>query len=86
MRRSRRLTEEDVDAHEGDGGLLSGEIGGTGNRASDGNDELAHAHADGAHEKQISSAHGLNEVEAGEGGRDVDAATYGVSDHHSRVR
>jgi len=35
-------------------------------------DELADAHADGAHKEQVAAAELLNEVETGEGGRDID--------------
>lgn len=58
--------EEDVNAHESDGGLLRGQIACTCRSAHDGHDELAHAHAHGAHEEEVAPAHFLDEVEAGE--------------------
>jgi hypothetical protein len=45
-----QLTEEDVDAHESDGGLLRCEVGNASYRPGDGYDELADGHADGSHE------------------------------------
>ena len=77
-----RGEEEDVDADEGDGGLLGGLVvddddavgvlaGGGG--AEDGNEELRDAHADGAPEEDGAAAPFLDGIEAGEGGADVDA-------------
>lgn len=65
--------EEDVDADESDGGLLSGEvldvddsIGGLacGNGTNNGNDELRDAHADGAPEEKRTTSPFVNEVHA----------------------
>jgi hypothetical protein len=79
--------EEDVDADEGDGGALGGEVEGEG-EASDGvlagvdgaeggNDELRDAHPDGAGEEEGAAAEFVDGVEAGDGGADV----YGGGDH-----
>jgi len=62
--------EEDVHAHEGDEDLVGDERAGRG--ADDGDDELAHAHADGAEEEERAPAPLLDHVEAGKGGEDVD--------------
>ena len=69
-----RLTEEDVDAHERDGGLLGCNIGRAGYRSSDRHDKLADTHADGSHKQQVSAAHLLNEIETWKCGCHVDAA------------
>lgn len=64
--------EEDVDAHKCDGCALGGEIGGSGDGTSDGNDELADTHANGTHEEQITATELLDQPETGEGGGDID--------------
>jgi len=61
------LTEEDVDAHERDGGLLRWEVGDTGNRSGDGYNELADGHADGSHEQKVATAHGLDKIQSRKG-------------------
>lgn len=73
----RAREEEDVDAHEGDHGALGGWVLGADDGARDGDDELAHGHADGAEEEEVASAPGFDEVESGEGGGYVD----GGGDH-----
>ena len=70
----RSLTEEDVDAHESDGGLLCWKVGGSGHGPCDGYDELADGHPGGSHQEEIATAHFLDEVEAREGRDDVDTA------------
>ena len=64
--------EEDVEADEGDDDLV-GDLG-LGGDADDGDDELTDAHADGAEEQQRPATPLLDEVQAGEGGEDVDDA------------
>lgn len=61
------------DLHERNERLLGRQIVDTCDRAGDGNDELAHAHADGTEQQQWSTTPCLNEVQAGEGRADVDA-------------
>lgn len=63
--------EKDVDAHEGYGDLLRALVVGSSDCAGDGDDVLADAHADCAHEEEVAAAHFLDEVEAWEGGDDV---------------
>ena len=55
-----RLTEEDVNAHKGNSGLLGWQICCASYSSSDGDDELANAHANSAHEQQIAATHLLN--------------------------
>jgi hypothetical protein len=76
----RRGEEEDVDAHEGDGGALSSEIGGTGDRTCDGDDELANTHADGTEKKQVAASKALNHVQTREGGDNVDTVGDDLDD------
>lgn len=45
------LTEEDIDAHKGDSGLLCCEIGRAGHSSGDSDNELTDAHANGSHEQ-----------------------------------
>lgn len=71
---SMRLTEEDVDAYEGNSGLLGGKIGRTGYRSSDRHNELADTHANCSHKQQVAATHLLNEVETRECGCHVHAA------------
>jgi hypothetical protein len=66
--------EEDVEAYESDGDFLCGLVVGAGDGSGDGDDVLADAHADCAHEEEVAAAHLLDEVEAREGGDYVDAA------------
>jgi hypothetical protein len=54
---NRPLTEEDVDAHESDGGLLRREVGRSGYSSGNGYDELADGHAGGSHEKEVATAY-----------------------------
>jgi hypothetical protein len=69
----RRGEEEDVDAHERDGSALGSQVRGTGDCACDGDNELAHTHADGTEKKQVAASEALNHVETGEGGDNVDS-------------
>jgi hypothetical protein len=69
--------EENVEAHESDGDFLGRLVVGAGDGSGDGDDVLADAHADCAHEEEVAAAHFFDEVEAGEGGDDVDAAVGG---------
>lgn len=71
--------EEDVDADEGDHGVLSCLIGCAHNGTSDSDDELADSHADGAEEEEVAATPLLNHPETGEGGGDVD----GRGDHRN---
>lgn len=69
------LTEENVNANKGNGGLLRGQVGRAGDGSSDSHDELAYTHADGTHKKEAAATHRFNEVQTREGGYNVDAAT-----------
>jgi hypothetical protein len=82
-----RREEEDVDADEGDGGALGGDVQGEG-EACDGvltgvdgaegcDDELGDTHANGTGEEEGSPAEFVDGVETGDGGSDV----YGGCDH-----
>lgn len=62
--------EEDVEADEGNENLVGGF--GLGSNTDDGDDVLADAHADGAHQKERPATHSLNEIHTGQGGDDVD--------------
>jgi hypothetical protein len=54
---TRTLTEEDVDAHESNRGLLCWEVGRSSYGSGDGYDELADGHAGGSHEEKVATAH-----------------------------
>lgn len=62
--------EENVDADEGDENLV-GSVG-ENSDTDNGHDELTHTHADGAEEKEITTAHLLDHVDTGQGGDDID--------------
>jgi hypothetical protein len=68
------MTYEDVNADKCDGGALGSEIAGACYGSCDGDDELTDCHSDCAHQEQITAAHLFDEVEAREGGDDVDGA------------
>lgn len=72
-RAPRTREEEDVDADKGDQETLDGEVVGANNGAGDGDDELAHGHADGAEQEQLAATPLLDEPQTGEGRDDVDA-------------
>lgn len=76
------LTEEDVDADEGDQSLLSHYVldANAGTNASD--DELADSHADGAEEQKRATAPSLNEVKTRKSRGDVNSR----SDHRDGER
>jgi hypothetical protein len=69
-----RSEEENVDAHESNRRPLRSKVRRAGHSASNGNDELADGHANGAHKQEIAATHLLNEVETWESRCDVDAA------------
>ena len=54
------LTEEDVDAHERDGGLLRWKVGRSSYGPGDGYDELADGHTGGSHEEEVAAPHTLH--------------------------
>jgi hypothetical protein len=51
------LTEENVDAHKSDSGLLCREVGRSSYGSGDSYDELADGHAGGSHEEKVATAH-----------------------------
>jgi hypothetical protein len=63
--------EEDVDADEGDQGLVGDCVAGEGG-ADTGDDQLADGHADGTEHEQVATTPLLDHPETGEGGADVD--------------
>jgi hypothetical protein len=65
--------EEDVDADKCDERLLSGLVVDTSDGSSDGDNELADSHADGAKEEEVAATPLLDEVETGEGRANIDS-------------
>ncbi len=76
-----QLTEEDVDAHEGDCCSLCFQILRAGYSPCDGNDELADTHADGAHQKQIAAPNLLDQVQARERGHNINRTIRQLASH-----
>lgn len=55
--------EEYIDAHESDGSTLSRQIGSSGDRSGDGDNVLAHAHANTSEQEEVTSAEAFNHPE-----------------------
>ena len=67
------LTEENVDADEGDQSLLSYNVLDANAGTDTSNDELADSHANGTEEQKRATTPSLNEVETGESRGDVNS-------------